>query len=617
MTTDLRRTPPGLLFAMVVAFGALVFYPCWLRLRNPTLYADDVVRLVQLQTRPLGSLLFRPFNEHMAPLFEAVTWTAWSLAGRRIANAPMALVLASFVPFAATLGLLGRVIRRELGSASTSLAAVAVMALASADGEVVNWYSASSFTWASAATLLAWLGALESCRAPDRRRLARWLFVSALGTFAAPAFCAIGLLAGPLAALRMVLDDRAGRHRRMLGALVPISGTIAYLALCECFRYRDVLATGLRQSVGVSTAIWNIGRAPVDILLPGLVGIRNLDPIFPDSIELSLCAILMLGLLAWAIVSRSHRGLILGGLALIVGGYAATYGVRTLPDPRRVIIVQRYHLFPQLGLVLLITPAIRAGLRRFDGRPVAMMAGVNALALVMLWAHLPQVKEHLRFFRFPEQPPTIAALDRLEAACRSRGITRDQILKALDPIRPTWVPSDGNALEMLSPSVAIHGRPTIEVDRLLASLSDADREALSGGMDASAHRIPPPSDHEGRPPSVARLVAQSRLRPSGPGHFESAGWPAYLEYRLGAEADDARALAVSDVRATRDVEFWWADVDGRWSPNRSAWWRPGPGQDWAVPLDRLPHWRKGHVRRLRVYFHEPGLVAIEAPRLIR
>jgi hypothetical protein len=247
-----------------------------------------------------------------------------------------------------------------------------------------------------------------------------------------------------------------------------------------------------------------------------------------------------------------------------------------------------------------------------------MLTAANALALTMVWAHLPQMKEHLRFYRFPEQPPTLAGLDRLEDTCRRQGISRDQALAALDPIRPTWVPSDGNGIELLPASLSTSRQPSEGLRRLLlADLPAADREALCGGMDASVYRVAPPNLVGTRSPTVARLVRQSRVEPTGRDRFVSVGWPAYLEYQLGPEADHAQALALSDVRTGHDVELWWADDDGRWSPNRSAWWKPGPDQDWAVPLDRLPHWQRGHVRQLRVYFHEAGPVALAPPKLLR
>ena len=292
MATDPPPARRALAVALAAVFAGICMAPGWMRLANPTLYADDVVRVVDLQTRPLGSLLFRPINEHMAPLFESVTWASWALAGHRPEVAPLAFVLASIVPFALASGLVGLVARRELDSPATAWAASACFALASIDGEVVNWYSASSFTWALAATLAAWLGAIEGL---NRRRVG-WLVASAFAAMVAPAFCAIGLLAGPLAALRLASDGGgSSRGRRWAGALAPVAGTVAYLGFCELFRYRDLLASGLsRNGVGWSTALWNLGRAPVDVLVPGLLGIRNLDRSLPDPVELALSA--MIGL---------------------------------------------------------------------------------------------------------------------------------------------------------------------------------------------------------------------------------------------------------------------------------------------------------------------------------
>jgi hypothetical protein len=230
---------------------------------------------------------------------------------------PVAFVVASFVPMIMAMALLGWVVRRETGSSTTAWVAAAAFGLAAHDSEVVFWFSASGFNWALAATLAAWLaaaGADEDGERPRARRLIR----AAAWALIAPAFSAIGLLAGPLAALRL-LTSPSGRWRRA-EFLAPMSGTLAYLAVREVFRYRQVLADGLRQNVGLATALWNIGRAPVDILLPGLIGVRNIDRYLPDAAELALSVAAALGLLAWAWRSPRWRSLALGGLALIVGG---------------------------------------------------------------------------------------------------------------------------------------------------------------------------------------------------------------------------------------------------------------------------------------------------------
>jgi hypothetical protein len=60
-----------------VAFVGLCLGPHLDRLGHPSLFTDDVTRIRDLQTRPLGQLLFRPIQEHMAPLFELVSWATW------------------------------------------------------------------------------------------------------------------------------------------------------------------------------------------------------------------------------------------------------------------------------------------------------------------------------------------------------------------------------------------------------------------------------------------------------------------------------------------------------------------------------------------------------------
>src|SRR4051794_21425430 len=98
------RTDEVLLIGVGVAMGLVPYLG---RLKHPSLYTDDVVRIAQLQTTPLPRLLFLPFNEHMAPLFQGLSWLTWHLAGGRLAWAPLAFTLVSYVPFVLSLVLLG------------------------------------------------------------------------------------------------------------------------------------------------------------------------------------------------------------------------------------------------------------------------------------------------------------------------------------------------------------------------------------------------------------------------------------------------------------------------------------------------------------------------------
>src|SRR5262249_51145114 len=78
---------------LAAAFVALCLAPHWDRLAHPSLYYDDLVRievLQQLGDVPLRYYLAIPWQEHLAPMFQAVTWITWRLAGRRLANAPLA-----------------------------------------------------------------------------------------------------------------------------------------------------------------------------------------------------------------------------------------------------------------------------------------------------------------------------------------------------------------------------------------------------------------------------------------------------------------------------------------------------------------------------------------------
>ena len=279
-----RAGAKALSIALAVLFVSLCLLPHAARLRFPSLVGDDVLRVENLQAHPLRMLWFRPFNEHMAPIFETVSWVTWRLAGRRLAAAPWAFTVSSFMPFVFCLGALGDLARRAFGSVTTALVAVALFALTPAYFEVVAWYSASSFAWALLFTLLAMRCSVEM-RGADTPR-ACW--GAAMSALAAPACSAIGLLAGPAAAL-VAWKGRdpweRPRLRAAAWASTPLAGSLAYLGLMSLFRYHAVLISSSRRMLDLGNGLTCVARGPSYLVATSLLGVSNADRWMPWGVE--------------------------------------------------------------------------------------------------------------------------------------------------------------------------------------------------------------------------------------------------------------------------------------------------------------------------------------------
>jgi hypothetical protein len=599
------------------------------RLRRPSLYTDDVVRVARLQAIPLGRLMFLPFNEHMAPVFELVSWVTWRLAGRRLADAPLAFTLASYVPFLLSLGLLGRLVRRETGSATTARVALAAFSCSWLHVETIYWFSASSFMWALLWTLAAWLGVASAVEGTSR---GGW-WAAMLGAALAPACSAIGLLAGPLAALHVLASGRSKDWRGRALGLAPLAGTGLYLAVCILVRHHAYVLHGIEHKADPASGLLATARASIEVLVPGLFGLPHLGQRWSDDLILGLFGTGFGISLLWARRSRANRPLVLGGLALIVGGYWLTFSARPGAGP----LVQRYHLFPHVGLVLWLACLLRPGLARLEGRPLVSPATTLGLALLILAPHVREIHRRGAWYRYPDQGKTLAALDHLGEICRARRITRAQAIAALDPIWRAWFPFEAevfNVLEMLPTWVESPGLPDPLVrPTLLAALTPAERGLLCGGMDATRHVRPAADLGTTGPIMAGRLVRSLRVQARAD-RLVSLGWPSYLEYEMprvaseptggpsipeGRAGAEARALCVPGGARGETVEVWWAGDDLRWPEVRRARWRIDPtrlGQDCVVPLDQLPHWRTTEARRIRIVFRSPGPINVGTPRLL-
>ncbi len=223
-----RRADGGLLsaarprailsYCATLAFVAVTMAPVLWRALHPTIIGDDLIRIVRLIEHPLSELVFWPFYEHCTPLFEVISWGVWQVIGHDLRLAPIGFTIASLFAWVLVLFLLGRWLLRETGSRTASFIAVALVAESPLMLQTSWFYSASSFSWALVGILLAVVGVCELSQRP-RRSFA----MISIGAMIGPMGTSLGLLAAPLAVLRLggtkhhPATEGRGDLRRVLG----------------------------------------------------------------------------------------------------------------------------------------------------------------------------------------------------------------------------------------------------------------------------------------------------------------------------------------------------------------------------------------------------------------
>lgn len=367
----------------------------------------------------------------------------------------------------------------------------------------------------------------------------------------------------------------------MLAAAGPLLGTGLYLATVQAVGYREVVGESVATHIRPAGGILNILRAPARILVPGLLGLEQPTSRLGDA-ELLVSGVGLLAAVAWGWRSR-HRPLIYGGLSLILGGYLLIYPFRSEGDPRWTLTIQRYHLFPSLGLVFVLAPALASGLRRFDGSGTSALRAATVAGIVPAASHLPALSRNAETYHFPDQGKTLAALDRVSGICREAGITRDQAMAFLPPIRPGWFPQDGPGVPLLVAPTARDARlDRRAAEAVLSSTLDAgEREALFGAMDVSGALRSEAAPGGGPGGATYRLTRVENLRPSAdPDTYESTGGSAFAEFRSVAttsgRSPGADLLELPKAQSPGWVELWWAGDGEPWSETRSVKWRLDP-----------------------------------------
>lgn len=619
-------------------FVLVTLLPVIRRILHPTISGDDLIRLITLIEHSFQDVVFRPFNEHVAFLFDTVSWVTWQAIGHDLRLAPLGYSIASVIPWVLVLALLGCWLVRETGSRTSSLLAVAIVAQSPLVMETVWWYSASSFCWAIAAILLAILGASDIKERPRRS-----LVLIGLGTMLGPAGSSLGHLAAPLAILRALLDRGVSRGGKVLVLLAAFGGVLAYLGVCRLGGLEPV-ALGRHGNAHLADLRMGLEYAlsvPGRLLLPSAIGLPAswCSTALPAWLGWGIGGLLLLGLGAIALQPGSewNQRTVLMGAAMIYLGYALTYTARVCKVRQGVwseaqLIYgygTRYHVLPLLGLSAVFA-ALLAGwrpIRRCDARSGRPELVGTLLCLAMLAVHRREVNNRCAGMLYaPDQKPTMAALHNAGQVAQEAGISRSQLLRIVAPVLRPWNlglllenSPDFPLMKLVQAPEQVARTLTDEQARsvLLERLREKDRIALGTGACASMSFGKPGANVITL--SIATPTKFDHVREYKPGQYRSGDVPGRLQYEFEPTAG-ARFLVLPGLKTDQELEIYFRDVQERWRSARFVRWLPPPraGEQPVVDLERMIHLWGEPVTQIAIQFTRPGEIALEGPpRLMR
>ena len=236
---------------------------------------------------------------------------------------------------------------------------------------------------------------------------------------------------------------------------------------------------------------------------------------------------------------------------MIYLGYGMTYAARAgLVKQGRwseiELIYQngsRYHVLPLAGLAAVLAAVLAAWrpIRRCDARvglPAMVGTGVGLVMLVV--QHHEVSKSWHWMLRQRGQMPTLAVLHRVGLVAREEGITRDQLLRIIDPAYRPWNASLVGDCLYAFPLVKLVAEAPMQVARPLGDdearsllrerLTREERLALASGACVSLNPGRPGPD--ARTLAVARRVRINQAREIEPGHYVSDQGPGAIVFEF-------------------------------------------------------------------------------------
>jgi len=463
---------------------------------GPVIYHDDFQILAPARTwQRTCEGLWTPQNEHAMPLGRLFCFGLEALAGRlpllpflTCLVGPLALLLALLLVYV--------FVRRELGHPFYALLVVVLFAVTSVYHQAVWWFAAS-FVILSLDTILLGLLAAQRWRQTGR---GLYLDLAVLACLLAPAWFALGILAGPLCCLYLIPTSfsrdpkgRAGRAPLRVAAkqicisLLPLAGTALFLAISLPRTADAILHT---SHYGEQTAVQAFhplvgldytARSLVDNLLLGLVGVTGV------ALPWWCVAVILppvLALAVWWWRQASDHRLMLLGLGLIGSSYLLCYSARALWGYERMVepTFARYHLLPHLGLVLFFCGGLPARAGRWftlDGTGAITVRQRRFLFGLIGVCFLVQLPRGLicssptgwhQFDEVRQQQAALRRIEEVESRCRQYHISAAAAREALGRLDVPLSLDVIDGWDFLIGSDDPHPLPAEEVKRLLEGL---------------------------------------------------------------------------------------------------------------------------------------------------
>lgn len=391
-----------LLVAGTAALAFLLLFAC--PLVRPALIQDDIEILVRSVDGPTTRAnLWVPANEHAMPLGRLLTWLLLRVATPPT-WIPFAAVLQGVLALLAGMILLDLFVQRERGHPWFGLVGMILFGVTTVYQQAVYWFAASFQILALDTLLLALLASQRWRQSGHPGHLALCVIWCVL----APAWFASGILAGPLCCLylsaSLVWKPNAAESKptlatrepsrpgffSLLCSALPLAGSGLFLAVSLPRTAQHIMHLDHYQGKSSLEAFQPLvgiaytGRSLIENLMLGVIGVGGID------LPIAVVVVVLVGLViaaAWWWRGAPARPLLVLGLGLILGSYVLTYSARAdLIGEARMNQPNwsRYHLFPQLGLVLVVCGGLSG--RRLD--PAGTLSWQQTRGLLLLIAVL-------------------------------------------------------------------------------------------------------------------------------------------------------------------------------------------------------------------------------------